>query len=84
MDEFQPSLRDWSCQERIPSTPACWAILSRPGEPGLIPMHGVALFVFSKCCPNQAVEKTNLGKSDLETVRAPRCIDKPDRGIASQ
>jgi hypothetical protein len=42
-------------------------------------MHGVALFVFSKCCPNQAIEKANLDKSDLETVRAPRCIDKSDR-----
>jgi hypothetical protein len=31
---------------------------------------------------NQPIEKVNLDKSDFETLRAPRCIDKPDRGIA--
>jgi hypothetical protein len=45
-------------------------------------MPGVDLFVFSKCCPNQPIEKANFDKSDFKTLRAPRCIDKPDRGIA--
>jgi len=63
----QSSLRDWSCQERTPST-AYWAILSRPGKPGLIPMHGDDLFVLSKPVRTGRWEKANLEKC------GPRCI----------
>jgi hypothetical protein len=38
-------------------------IFNRPFGTGPIRLHGWSLF--SKCCPNQTIEKTNSDKSDL-------------------
>jgi hypothetical protein len=60
LGNVQPSLRDWSCSEPLPST-ACWAKFSRPfGTGSNIPL---ACRLSPTGYPEQQFERTNLDKT---------------------